>query len=68
MSTYSQIERELERELDRIEEDFADGLISQAEYNRLVRDAEREARAELRAADEWDAQERDERGPWGTGW
>lgn len=48
MSHYDRIDRALEREIEMVEQDFANGEISAMERNKQIRDLEREARAELR--------------------
>lgn len=60
-----QIGRTLDRAQAQLEREYEAGKISMEEYNRLMRESERDAREELRVDAEFDARARDR---WGGGW
>ena len=52
MDAYDQINEELERQQEELEELLTEGAITQAEYNKRMQQLQREAREELRYAQE----------------
>ena len=50
MNPYDQIERAMNREEDELAADLAEGRITITEYNRAMRDIQREAREDMREA------------------